>query len=79
MPDALRPRFSGARPASGRFGDRANFQVHPGFLLQRADDAEQVLGGGIAVRAEHAHQAFRRTPEHFAQPVESDRRIDIGP
>ena len=25
------------------------------------------------------HQNLRRTPEHFAQPVESDRRIDIGP
>jgi hypothetical protein len=40
--------------------------VHPGFFLQRADDAEQVLGGGIAVRAEHPHQALRRAPEHLA-------------
>lgn len=39
-------------------------------VLQRADDAEQILGLRIATRAEHADQAFGRRAEY---------RINFGP
>src|SRR5215207_5927280 len=60
----------GVRRLSGRLGDGTNLQVHAGLLLQCADDAEQVFGGGISVRSEHPHQALWRTLEHHPQPVE---------
>jgi hypothetical protein len=64
---------------SGRVKDRANFEMHAGLLLQRTDDAKQVLGGRVAFGSEHAHQAFLRSPKHFAQPLKANGRIDIGP
>ena len=45
--------------------------MHAGLILQRADDAEQVFGGGVAVRSEHAHQAPWRTSKPFFGPEET--------
>jgi len=50
---------------SRRLGHGANFEMHAGLVLQRADDAKQVLGGWVAARSEHAHQALLGTAEHF--------------
>ena len=53
--------------------------MHAGLVLQRADDAKQVLGGGVAVRSEHAHQALLRNAPHLTQALKAYRRVDIGP
>ena len=56
---------------------RAHFQPDAGFLLQRCNHAEQVLGGRIALPAEHPHQAFRRHAGCFRQRGKPDGRVYI--
>src|ERR1700730_437254 len=56
---------------SRRLGHGTNFKMHAGLILQRADDAEQVFGGGGAVRSGHAHQAPWRTSKPFFGPEET--------
>ena len=53
-------RIVGCAPFTRRFlsPDRLDLEVHALSLLQATDDLKQVARLGIAVRTEHAHQAF---------------------
>jgi hypothetical protein len=51
-------------------------QANARLRLQQADDGEQVLGGGIARRPEHAHQALGRSTEGCAEFFEADGGVD---
>jgi hypothetical protein len=64
--------------SSRRVGHRAHLQTNARLRLQQADDGEQVLGGGIAGWAKHAHQAFGRSAERGAEFFETDRGVDAG-
>src|SRR5260221_3196165 len=54
----------------------SDWETNARLRLQQADDTEQVLGGGIARRSEHAHQALGRSAERGAKFFETDRGVD---
>ena len=51
---------------SGSARDGAHFEMYAGLHLQRAYDAEYILGGRIAAKSEHPHQALGRPAEIMA-------------
>ena len=53
-----------------------NRQPHPGLPLQRANDAEEVLGVWVTARPEHAMQALAGFLDLVSQLFEPNRRID---
>lgn len=61
--------------ASGAAG--ADFEAHPLLHLQVRQDAEQVLGRGVAVGAKHAHQAGGRNRGGLFQLLESYGGVDV--
>ena len=48
-------------------------------LLNAADDVKQVAGLGIAIRPEHAHEAFGRLVGEGTQFFEPNGRVDVVP
>ena len=55
---------------------RMRFETHTFSGLKRSKDRKQVFGPWIAVRTQHAHQAFRRLSKLPAEYRKSDGRID---
>ena len=55
------------------------FKLDALVLLNAADDVKQVAGLGIAIRPEHAHEAFGRLVGEGTQFFEADGRVDVVP
>src|ERR1700722_9152593 len=60
---------------SARF--RHDVKLHPGLLLQVADDAEQVPRLRIAARSEHADETLGLRADRLAELFEADGRLDV--
>src|SRR5262249_20752717 len=50
---------------------------NPRYLLQPAEDSEQIAGARVAARTEHPHQALGRRPSLTCQPLKPHGGVNI--